>query len=356
MAERRYTNRRGETISYYFYEHPRDTKGKRPLTKLGTDFAEAKKKWAELEGLSKSHQQRIAAFTLAMVYDRYMRWANDRSLSNLEPRTIRDREQYWKELGKAFGQIPMDKLEPTWMLGYFEKRSAKTSAKKEIKFLSTLCNWARARGYMHIPNPVTGTTRQMPVSENRTIYVTNEEYALVHECGDELVRNVLDFAYLCGLRPAEALSVQWSDVRAGELHIRLTKTRKRGVPIKRIPVEGTIKRLLDKIRSRPIIAPTILADERGRRLSQFGTFRYRFRKAQDAAEQRARERGIPFQRFQFRDLRAKSGTDKEEQEGMEATRRFLGHSTEKQTRAYVRNLKGERVTALRTPKSRSDLP
>lgn len=102
-------------------------------------------------------------------------------MSNLEPRTIRDREQYWKELGKAFGQIPMDKLEPTWMLGYFEKRSAKTSAKKEIKFLSTLCNWARARGYMHIPNPVTGTTRQMPVSENRTIYVTNEEYALVSE-------------------------------------------------------------------------------------------------------------------------------------------------------------------------------
>ncbi len=48
--------------------------------------------------------------------------------------------------------------------------------------------------------------------------------------------------------------------------------------------------------------------------------------------------------FQFRDLRAKAGTDKEEQAGMAAAKDQLGHADEKMTQRYVRHRKGKLVT------------
>jgi hypothetical protein len=45
--------------------------------------------------------------------------------------------------------------------------------------------------------------------------------------------------------------------------------------------------------------------------------------------------------FQFRDLRPKAATDKEPSAGMADTRRFLGHTTERQTADYVRDKIGE---------------
>lgn len=47
--------------------------------------------------------------------------------------------------------------------------------------------------------------------------------------------------------------------------------------------------------------------------------------------------------FQFRDLRAKSGTDKDEQFGLEVARQLLGHKTAQMTSHYVRNRKGKLV-------------
>jgi integrase len=47
--------------------------------------------------------------------------------------------------------------------------------------------------------------------------------------------------------------------------------------------------------------------------------------------------------FQFRDLRAKAGTDKEEKDGMDAAQAQLGHSTAAMTAHYVRHRRGKLV-------------
>lgn len=47
--------------------------------------------------------------------------------------------------------------------------------------------------------------------------------------------------------------------------------------------------------------------------------------------------------FQFRDLRAKAGTDKEESSGMSAAQDQLGHSTPTMTAHYVRHRRGKLV-------------
>lgn len=77
-------------------------------------------------------------------------------------------------------------------------------------------------------------------------------------------------------------------------------------------------------------------DESGYPISAFA-LRSRFDKAREIA-------GIDKAHFQFRDLRAKAGTDKEESAGMEAAKSQLGHTSENMTRHYVRHRRGKRVT------------
>ena len=76
--------------------------------------------------------------------------------------------------------------------------------------------------------------------------------------------------------------------------------------------------------------------------------RSRFDKARSAAIKKAEKSSVQtlaaaIRAFQFRDLRAKAGTDKEESSGMAAAKDQLGHADEKMTQSYVRHRKGKLV-------------
>lgn len=69
--------------------------------------------------------------------------------------------------------------------------------------------------------------------------------------------------------------------------------------------------------------------------------RGRFDKAREAAK-------IPKADFQFRDLRAKAGTDKAESSGdILKARDQLGHTTVVMTEQYIRDRKGKKITPTR---------
>lgn len=367
MVRRTWCDRRGKLHEAFYYELARDQNGKRLLTPLGTDLVRAKIEWAKLESAAPHHAKLTAVdFSVRALYERYMHWASNTEASGLSPRTLRDRGAYWRSLEPVFGGVPMDALLPEHMLRYFDARSSKVTAKKEIKFLSVLCNWAKSRGWMRASNPVEGTIRQMKVDEGRDIYVPDALYWLVYDCGDQLVQDCLDLALLCGLRPSEALAARWADLRKGEdsseeLWIKLPKTTKSGAKVKRVRVIGALKDLLLRIRARGIIGRTILCDEDGQGLLLQGKFRYRFWKARSAAKvrfdaleielgsEKMRDLGLEWCPFQFRDLRPKAATDKERVDGMAETRRFLGHTTEKQTADYVRDRVGDLVDPVSAP-------
>ena len=124
-------------------------------------------------------------------------------------------------------------------------------------------------------------------------------------------------------------------------------------------MEGALKDFLERLKSEhKVLGQTILCDEQGQHLLLQGKFRYRFDQARDAAGERLkeinaelgedamREMGLEWIRFQFRDMRPKAATDNERNKGMDATRRLLGHTTEKQTADYVRGLVGELVDSV----------
>ena len=118
-----------------------------------------------------------------------------------------------EEIEPVFGAMGMDDFKPEYFMRYFDERSSKSSAKKDIKFLSVIFNWARARGFMCIANPLTGITRQMKVKEGRDFYVTDEMFALVYDCASPVTQDAIDLAYLTGQRPADVLRMRWDQVR-----------------------------------------------------------------------------------------------------------------------------------------------
>ncbi|WP_349631974.1 tyrosine-type recombinase/integrase [Burkholderia glumae] len=143
------------------------------------------------------------------------------------------------------------------------------------------------------------------------------------------LREAMDLAYLTGQRPADVLKMDERDVRDGVVAVRQNKT---GVRL-RIEIVGQLATLLDQLASRKIThnprSTRLIVDERGRPLGQ-AALRFRFDRARDAA-------GIGKQEFQFRDLRAKAGTDKEAISDLREAQSLLGHGSVAMTEHYIRN-------------------
>ena len=143
-----------------------------------------------------------------------------------------------------------------------------------------------------------------------------------------------------------------ADVRDGAVWLRQNKTSQR----LRITVEGELAALIERLKVRPVTGGKVqslalVCNERGEALTALA-LRFRFENAREAAARQARTRkqdelAAAIEAFQFRDLRAKAGTDKEESAGMAAARDQLGHADEKMTRRYVRHRKGKLVTPTR---------
>lgn len=327
MSIRQYKNKKGEVWTGYYYQTARDVNGKRRTIPLGSDFSVALKKWAELEG-----KPAVTENSLSSVYAKYIVWADQREISGLSLVTVSDYKKHWKMLEPVFGRVSIDKLKPEYLLRYFDERSSKIRGKKEVKFIGTLFNWARARGYATIANPVTGLTRMMKVQTRRTIYVRDSDFELVRKHAVQYVQDAMDIALLTGQRPADVRKMQWTDIKDGVLHITQNKTG----TVVRIVVEGQLKEVLDRIRSRDVISMTIVKN-----VSSV-TFRRAFDDARDKAEAEAKEKGIAFKRFQFKDLRAKAATDSDSQT---AAQKLLGHRNQATTTIYRRD-SGEVVSPL----------
>jgi integrase len=83
----------------------------------------------------------------------------------------------------------------------------------------------------------------------------------------------------------------------------------------------------------------LVVNESGERLGS-NALRSRFDKAREKA-------GVPFAEFQFRDLRAKAGTDKTDATDIRQAQMQLGHATQAMTEHYVRQRKGDKVKPTR---------
>lgn len=315
-------------VAYYYVAK---VNGKNKWTPLGTDRIEALRKWADLE----KRPAPAETGTFSAIAEQFMSWFDGEVKAGRNAqRTYEDREKYLKVLLPVFGDKPMEAIDSVVVTKYIDKRTAKISAKKEMRFLSVMWNWAKSRGHVKQSNPVAGV--RMPVERGRNVEVQPHEYWLVWQCGDQLIKDVLELAARLGTRPDELFSLRWEHIDFAVEPVTVRVWQNKISAWRTVEADAELAGLLARLRGdRDPGKGYVLTGPGGRRLSPSGAFRYRFDKARDLAEEKASEMGISVQRFQHRDIRPMAGISTLQSEGMDAARRLLGHTTERMTAHYT---------------------
>lgn len=326
-------------VVWYYY----DAGGKpRKEIPLGNEYTAAVRKWSELE--QDKPEQANKLLTFKTVSDRYVREV----IPTKAARTQRDNLIELDFLLQFFNATPapLESIKPGHIRQYLDLRgkTAKTRANREKALFSHIWNMARAWGLTDKPNPCAGIKG---FSEpGRDIYIEDAVLEAVWQAAGIALRDALDLAYLTGQRPADTLSMRITDIRDGALVVQQNKTGKK----LRIEIVGELASLIERIEKRKegykVHTLALTCTETGRALTEC-TLRSRFDKARTAAAKANPALAEAIQEFQFRDLRAKAGTDKAETDGMRAAQEQLGHESMAMTEHYVRSRKGQKVSPTR---------
>ncbi len=321
--------------TYYYYDHGIGRDGKRREESLGTDYAKALIRWAELEGAVVPPPAALVMF----------RWVADQYLAKVAAfkaaRTFSDNQREMESLLAFFDDppAPLDAIAPEHVEQFKHWRTKDgagfTRANREKALLSHIWNWARSQGYTKQPNPCAGIKGFREAGRHE--YIEDAQYDVIWNNADACLRDAMDLAYLTGQRPADTLRLSEMDCRDGMLYISQDKTHAK----LRIAITGELAALLDRIRSRKraikakVFSTRLIVNEYGRSLGVNAMSR-RWAKA-------CKQAGV--KGLHFRDLRAKAGTDKTESTGdIRQAQRQLGHSKLATTEIYIRNRRGDKVT------------
>ena len=321
--------------TYYYL----DLGGKpRKEISLGNDYILAVKKWTELK---QSSPPKGAKPTFKSVWDKYEQWMNE---SDLSAATKKDYVKCSKNLLKFFNDppAPLDSIEPIHIRQYLDWRGKESTdrANKERAFFSLLWNKARSWGYTSKENPCAGVQGFTP--SKRTVYVEDNIYNLVYEQCDQPTKDALDLSYLTAQRPADVIKMDETAIQDGVLLVKQNKTDAK----LRISIIGELERLINRIQERKkqfkVFSLKLIVDEHGKPLSQRAIWQ-RFDNARKKASVNNPKLTERINEYQWRDLRAKGGTDKASQDDIRTAQKLLGHTSVNMTERYVRARIGESV-------------
>lgn len=330
----------GGKIYYYL-----DTGGTpRKEIPLGSNYPAAVQKWAEL---TMSNER--PAVTFKDVTDLYL----VEVLPSKAPRTRQDNIKELAKLLEFFNDPPADleQIEPQHVRQFMDWRgnTAKTRANREKALLSHIWNFARSKGITALPNPCRGI-EGFAERGRKDVYIEDEIYSAVYEASNQTLRDALDLAYQTGQRPADVLRMDETHIRNNQLAVAQGKTGAR-LRISLNLADGTrneLGALIDRIIARKRAAKvTTLALIWGRDRQRWTAagLDNAFDRARAAAAKSHPKLADQIRGFQFRDLRAKAGTDKADSHGMVEAQRQLGHASMAMTEHYVR--RGNVVTPTR---------
>ncbi|MNK12405.1 site-specific tyrosine recombinase XerC [compost metagenome] len=174
--------------------------------------------------------------------------------------------------------------------------------------------------------------------DGRDVYVEDDVLQRVYDAADQVLRDAIDLAYLTGQRPTDSRELDMRNIKTENgQRVPILRQGKTRTPV-RLAITGELKELIDRLltRKRPDDAPISTRLLLGEDWLSIGkdALRYRFDKARERA-------GIPNKEFQFRDLRAKAGTDKADSAGdIRQAQHQLGHKSVTTTEIYVRKRRG----------------
>ena len=282
--------------------------GKVVWRKLSADYGEALRLWADLEGGKSSD-----TWTVEQAIGHYL----DVSSKRLRPATLTGYSYSARMLIPVFGKMPIGDLKKSHVYSYVVKRG-NVAANRERALLSAVYAHLAKAGIFAGVNPAAGL--QFRNQERaRSRYVTDGELSALIAAAKPVMRLLVRFAYLTGIRQQDVLSMRLTSATEAGIDFIESKTGKHRL------IEWTDElRALWRVAAgmRVGAVPLFLARDKDAYTSSG------FRASWRAVKARAGLPGIT-----FHDLRRKSGSDADDDAHAQA---LLGHSDGKVTRKHYR--------------------
>lgn len=294
--------------------------------KLGNSLPEAYRVWAE------RMERHLDAKNIGQLLDRYL----IEVVPKKAPQSQKADIHHSKKLRGVFGHMSIFDLEPKHVYLFYDKQTAKVSARRQIALLSHAFTMAVQWGYIS-RHPFKGEIR-LEGEKPRTRYVEDWE---VLEClslpamrksgSVRAIQAYIRLKLLTGLRRGDLLRLQISDFTDEGLRVETSKT---GKPIM-YAWDDSLRAAYDMaIAARPVdIAPYLFCTRRGRSYvdsrgeaegwaSMWQRFMARVKKETKVTEH-----------FTDHDLRAKVASDAE---SLERAKQLLAHADSRLTQRVYR--------------------
>nr|WP_308823512.1 tyrosine-type recombinase/integrase [Sodalis praecaptivus] len=250
--------------------------------------------------------------------------------SELKPRTQKDYLQHQKKLLAVFGKVSVNSIKPEHVRTFMDKRGlqSKTQANHEMASMSRVYRWGYERGYAK-NNPCAGVMKFKAVKRDR--YITDDEYLVIYQSADDVVKAAMEIAYLCAARLSDVLGMKWQQVTEQGIFIQQGKTGIKQIKVWTPRLREAIE--LAKSASVPTQAnaPVIMGQHKGHYSKRGFSNRWMEARSQ-ASAQLGYELDCTFHDLKVKGISDYKGSTKDKQ-------LFSGHKSESQVLVYDRKVK-----------------
>ncbi|STZ83006.1 Site-specific recombinase XerC [Bergeriella denitrificans] len=319
MRARTRSRKYSDPVTYYFYDAGGQPRKEIPL---GTDYVLAVKKWAELET-----KKQVPAVTFNQLAARYIH--DIINSGKTAPSTAKRYQAWLKPLQQFFGNpdAPLNKIHPSHISQYLQwRKDTPTTANNEISLFTIMWNYGRELGYTNQASPAQGVKKHT-LKGRKDVYIEDHIYKFVYSHADETIRDLMDLAYITGQRPIDLVKIHSHHIHDGILHITQQKT---GAKL-RFHITGDLADIINKRNT----GSYLFHNSQGAPLTR-KALTERWVRLRHNLIARYPEMAKDLESFQFRDLRAKAGTDIYLSSDADTARAQLGHTSTAMTKQYIR--------------------
>ncbi len=291
---------------------------------LGATLTEAYATWNERVQPSGDEK------TIADLLDRYSR----EIVTSKAEKTQRGNRESIVRLRAVFGHMAIGDLKPVHAYGYLDhRRKSPTAANRDIEVLSHAYTKALRWGLAET-HPIRGGKVEQHEERSRDRYVEDWELVAALKVANPTVRAYIGVKLLTGLRRADILSLRIEDLKGDGIHVKPRKTAKTTGTRLIIAWSDALRQAVDEaLASRPRdIAPWLFCTRRGEPYFKHDGSANAFDSMWGRFMDKALRETALSERFQERDLRAKTASDMP----LELATALLGHADARVTQRVYR--------------------
>lgn len=306
----------------------------KPDIPLGTDHAEALRRWAELRF--------DAPQIVGTLEEAFRAWEQGGIEVRPDGRrrseeTIRGYRKCLAALRPVFRAARWDEVDLPALVKYRNERPAKGRARQELQVMSVIWGFARLEGMTALHFPAAGMQRSgwKGVPGVRQVEVKLDAFEALHKHADQTLRDALDIASATGLRVTDVLKLRLSDVRDGQLVNVANKGGKRGEYD--LSASTVLQPIIDRRKANKR-AQHLFILAAGKNPVTYRMLADRFTKARAAAAKECAEAG----QLWLRDMRKMAG---QLAPSLAEAQKLLQHSSPSTTRLHY--VQGEKLKPVR---------